>query len=136
MTGLGGQAGSPGKKGPQMAGKDKGMTGSKTSFGSRGSSKNVGGRGDFGEVEENKELNMQLTDEYEDDDFTIYFDKPSLLAYLGHLEDDNLFKINLLQDDEANVKNFSEEDAVKIQKSEDEIENVDKSIIQLNQLRE
>lgn len=39
---------------------------------------------------------IQLEDEYEDDDYNIYFDKNSLLAHINFLEDDNLFKINLL----------------------------------------
>jgi len=71
---------------------------------------------------------MSLNDSYEDDDFEIHFDKATLLNHLNHLEDDNLFKINLLQDDEANVKNFNEEAAIKIKKAEKEIENVEKSI--------
>ena len=50
------------------------------------------------------------------------------MNHLNHLEDDNLFKINLLQDDEANVKNFSEEAAVKIDKAKKDIEDVEKSI--------
>ena len=80
------------------------------------------------DADENIELNMSLNDSYEDDDFEIYFDKATLLNHLNHLEDDNLFKINLLQDDEANVKNFDEEASVKIKTSQKEIENVDKSI--------
>jgi len=83
---------------------------------------------DIPDVEENVELNMSLNDSYEDDDFEIYFDKATLLNHLNHLEDDNLFKINLLQDDEANVKNFNEEAAIKVKKAEKEIENVEKSI--------
>jgi hypothetical protein len=71
---------------------------------------------------------MSLNDPYEDDDFKIYFDKATLLSHLNHLEDDNLFKINLLQDDEANVKNFNEEAALKIKKAEAEIVNVEKSM--------
>ena len=119
-----------------MGGKDQAKTGSKASVRSGASSKNLVGKGDVGETDEHKGLNMQLTDEYEDDDFTIYFDKQSLLNRLNQLEDDNLFKIWLLQDDEAAVKNYSEETAIKIQKVEDGIENVEKSIIQLNELRD
>ena len=98
-------------------------TGSKVSLKSEDSKNKQygkkGGKSDLevDEVEENIELNMSLNDFYEDDDFNIYFDKAQLLNHLNHLEDDNLFKINLLQDDEANVKNFSEEAAVKIDKA-------------------
>lgn len=45
---------------------------------------------------------MQIEEFYEDDDFKIYFDKTSLLAYMAHLEDDSLFKIGLVQEDEIN----------------------------------
>ena len=37
----------------------------------------------------------------EDEDFNIYFeDRKSLLDHLSHLEEDNLFKIHLVQEDE------------------------------------
>jgi len=42
------------------------------------------------------EMNISLSDDYEDDDFQIYFDKAQLLNHLNFLEDDNLFNINLL----------------------------------------
>lgn len=41
--------------------------------------------------------NEHLEDE---DDFKIYFDKFTLLEHLSHLEEDNLFKIHLVQEDE------------------------------------
>ena len=50
--------------------------------------------------EEDIALTIDLDDPYQDNDFKIYFDKASLLAHLNFLEDDNLFKINLLQDEE------------------------------------
>ena len=39
-------------------------------------------------------------DPYEDDDMEIYFNKETLLAEIVKLEDDNLRKIELVQDDE------------------------------------
>jgi hypothetical protein len=48
------------------------------------------------EEKEEEEDELQLEDPYEDDDFDIYFDKQKLLAYINFLEDDNLFKINLV----------------------------------------
>lgn len=51
------------------------------------------------EVQE-EQKSIDLDDPYSDDDFNIYFDKASLLEHLNFLEDDNLFKINLLQDEE------------------------------------
>jgi hypothetical protein len=52
------------------------------------------------EDQQNIELTIDLNDPYEDDDFNIYFDKAQLIQHLNFLEDDNLFKINLLQDEE------------------------------------
>ena len=52
------------------------------------------------DAEEAAILNLTLEDPYEDDDFKIYFSKQSLLHHLNHLEDDNLFKIHLVQEDE------------------------------------
>ena len=37
---------------------------------------------------------------YGDVDMNIYFDKQSLLEHLANLEEDNLFKIHLVQEDE------------------------------------
>jgi len=48
---------------------------------------------------EEKYIDINLEDPYEDDDFKIYFDKASLMAHLNHLEDDNLFKIHLVQEE-------------------------------------
>lgn len=47
---------------------------------------------------------IQLSEQYEDDDYKIYFDKASLLNHIAFLEDDNLFKIHLVQEDEQNVE--------------------------------
>ena len=93
MTGLGPQTGSPGKKGAQLSKQEQ--TKSKTSFQSHGSSKNIGGKNDMEQMQ-NIEKNMQLDDEYEDDDFNVYFDKPSLLNRLNELEEENLFRITEL----------------------------------------
>ena len=49
---------------------------------------------------------LSLDDDYEDEDFKIYFDKQTLINHLNNLEDDNLFKINLLQEDEQNLEKF------------------------------
>lgn len=45
-----------------------------------------------------------MPDDYEDDDFTIYFDPKQLVEYLAFLEDDNLFKIYLVDNEELNKK--------------------------------
>lgn len=100
MTGVS-QTGSPGKKAGQLS-KEQVKTGSKASLRSHGSSKNVDGRGDNQSLEQIAK-NIQLEDDYEDDDFTIYFDKPSLINRLSELEEENLFRITELQDDEIYV---------------------------------
>ena len=41
-----------------------------------------------------------ISAEYSDDDHKIYFKEKDLIEHLFHIEDDNLFKINQLQDDE------------------------------------
>ena len=58
---------------------------------------------------QNIEMKLDLNDSYEDNDFNIYFDKNSLIQHLNFLEDDNLFKINLLQDEEQNLKKLNDE---------------------------
>lgn len=50
--------------------------------------------------DESKVQEPGLDHPYEDDDLTIYFDKKSLLEQIVKLEDDNLRKIELVQDDE------------------------------------
>jgi hypothetical protein len=45
---------------------------------------------------------IDLNAEYSDDDRQIHFKEVELVDYLRHIEEDNLFKISLLQDDEEN----------------------------------
>lgn len=42
---------------------------------------------------------------YQDDDYNIYFDKRGLLEHLAALEDDNLFKIHLVDEEEVKQGN-------------------------------
>ena len=76
-----------------------------------------------------------MADPYEDDDFTIYFkDGPGgrkggeLLDHLQHLEDDNLFRISLLQDDQQLLKKNGAEAQKKYAQMEKDINDVQKSI--------
>ena len=46
------------------------------------------------EADPDDKWEVQLDDEYEDDDYEIHFDKQSLIAFIVHLEDSNLFKID------------------------------------------
>ena len=50
---------------------------------------------------ESHHANLNLDDSYEDDDFAIHFSSvEALMDELQKEEDNNLFKINLLQDEE------------------------------------
>jgi len=73
-------------------------------------------------------MNLDLNDPYEDDDFNIYFDKAQLIQHLNFLEDDNLFKINLLQDEEQNLKKLNDEAEDKYKAMQKDIGDVEKSI--------
>ena len=79
---------------------------------------------------------IQLSEPYEDDDYKIYFDKVSLLNHITFMEDDNLFKIHLVQEDEQNVEKAQK----KMEKSTKEmllqIEEGQKNIDALNQSKE
>lgn len=59
-----------------------------------------GNKGDL-ETDPDDKWEVQLDDDYEDDDYEIHFDKQSLIAFIVHLEDSNLFKIDLVKDDAA-----------------------------------
>jgi hypothetical protein len=62
-------------------------------------------------------INMDLDDSYEDDDYEIYFKTvEALMDELQKEEDNNLFKINLLQDEEQNVKKANDVAEANIQK--------------------
>lgn len=80
---------------------------------------------------------MDKNDEYgemeghnleEDDDFQIYFDKFTLLEHLSHLEEDNLFKIHLVQEDEQALDKLKRSIEMKIRQKENEIEDVNNNI--------
>ena len=56
-------------------------------------------------VVEKPEEDLDLDDSYEDDVFQVFFNnKVELLAYSTQIEDDNLFKIGLVQDEEHNLE--------------------------------
>jgi len=74
------------------------------------------------------EMTIDLNDPYEDNDFNIYFDKAQLIQHLNFLEDDNLFKINLLQDEEQNLKKLNDEADKKYKAMSKDIGDVERSI--------
>ena len=75
------------------------------------------------------EQRLEATDNIdEDSDYEIYFDKYSLLEELTHLEEDNLFKIHLVQEDEQTLENLQKTIDQKIQSKEGEIRDVRNNI--------
>ena len=81
-------------------------------------------------------MTIELSEPYEDDDYKIYFDNRNLLSHLNFLEDDNLFKINLLQDEEENVKKLKDASEGKYKMREKDIQDVHRSIVQLEKSRD
>ena len=56
------------------------------------------------EEDQKFEKDISFSDDYEDDDFENPFDSINqMLAYFQFMEDDNLFKINNIQDEEQAV---------------------------------
>lgn len=85
---------------------------------------------------EQKSLNIDMENEYSDDDYNIYFDRAQLLGHLNSLEDDNLFRIKLVEDDEEAVKKINELALEKYLEMQKDINEVDKSIGQLDKTKE
>lgn len=57
-----------------------------------------------------EEASLGLEEEEEpQEDMNNYFDKNSLLEHLANLEEDNLFKIHLVQEDEQALENLKKE---------------------------
>ncbi|CDW84021.1 UNKNOWN [Stylonychia lemnae] len=68
-----------------------------------------------------------------DGDFEIYFDKFTLLDHLAHLEEDNLFKIHLIQEDEQALEKLRKGIDQKVKVKEKEIADVQMNIEILQQ---
>lgn len=58
----------------------------------------------------------------------IYFDKESLLEHLSNLEEDNLFKIHLVQEDDHALEAMRKDIEKNIKDKEEEILSVKKNI--------
>lgn len=85
---------------------------------------------------EEEQFEVNINDAYEDDDFTIYFDKNTLLNHINHLEDDNLFKINLLQQEEINLEKLLKQKETSVVHIDKQIEDVNKNIVGFKSTRE
>ena len=80
--------------------------------------------------------NEDWAETYQDDDFNIYFDKRGLLEHLAALEDDNLFKIHLVDEEEVKQGNEVADMQAQIETERLAIEEVESSITQLLRSRD
>lgn len=130
--------GSPSKQGRKVLGPNKDLSEqSRLTLMSQQKRSQIGSRssGPKGQLvpqdasdDESKYHEPDLNDAYEDDDLTIYFKRDTLLAQIVKLEDDNLRKIDLVQDDEQNLERQNKQEAVNYKKLEDQIKEVQKNI--------
>ena len=74
---------------------------------------------------------MDLDADYSDDDDQIYFDKKEFIEHLSEIEEDNLFKINLLQNDEVQLETLKKNAETSEEKKKQEIREVEKNIAML-----
>ena len=70
----------------------------------------------------------EIGPEYEDDDFEEHWNKKTLLDYLDFLEDDNLFKIKIIQDEEVNMESYLKRKEKNISAMKDKVEDVTDNI--------
>lgn len=81
--------------------------------------------------------NLDLDDSYEDDEYEIYFKNvEALMDELQKEEDNNLFKINLLQDEEQNVKKANDITKANIQKQLNEIDVFARNMQQIERTKQ
>jgi len=71
---------------------------------------------------------MRDLTQLQDQDMNIYFDKESLLEHLSNLEEDNLFKIHLVQEDDHALEAMRKDIEKNIKDKEEEILSVKKNI--------
>lgn len=87
------------------------------------------------EEKKDKDWEIQLEDNYEDKDFRIYFDKIGLLNYIDSIEDDNLFKIKLIEQEEQHLETLLKAKAESETNLVNSIKNVEANIIGLNKTK-
>jgi hypothetical protein len=87
---------------------------------------------------EQKSFEIDLDDSYEDSDF----EKPqfdsidSLLTFINSIEDDNLFKIKLLEQEEMQLDRIIRDKQLKITEVKESAQEVDKNIEGFNKTRQ
>jgi hypothetical protein len=78
------------------------------------------------------DIDLQLM-EYSDDDDQIYFTHQELIEHLFKLEDDNLFNVNLLKNDEEQLEHEIKKSSKVLKQYQMKIEEQDKSLQDLEQ---
>ena len=73
---------------------------------------------------------IDLNADYSDDDREIHFKEAMLVDYLHHVEEDNLFKISLLQDDEETCDEMRRKSALVVAAKQAEVQHQAQSIEQ------
>ena len=71
---------------------------------------------------------LEAGPDYEDDDFEEHWNKKTLLDYLDFLEDDNLFKIKIIQDEEVNLEAYLKKKEKNIQVQQEKVDDVNGNI--------
>ena len=80
------------------------------------------------DLKKHSQESILTNDQQEDGDMNIYFDRQSLLDHHSNLEEDNLFKIHLVQEDEQALEAEKTKIVKNIQEREQEILDVRKNI--------
>lgn len=88
------------------------------------------------ETDPDDQWEVQLDDEYEDDDYEIHFDKQSLIAFIVHLEDSNLFKIALVEDDADALQNRKKQKEARFEAMHADIDKVHQTMLALKAAQE
>ena len=88
------------------------------------------------ETDPDDQWEVQLDDEYEDDDYEIHFDKQSLIAFIVHLEDSNLFKIALVEDDADALQNRKKQKEARFEAMHADIDKVHQTMLALKTAQE
>lgn len=88
------------------------------------------------ETDPDDQWEVQLDDEYEDDDYEIHFDKQSLIAFIVHLEDSNLFKIDLVKDDAGALQEREKDKEARFAAMQKDIDSVHQTMLALKVAQE
>lgn len=81
------------------------------------------------ETDPDDKWEVQLDDEYEDDDYEIHFDKQSLIAFIVHLEDSSVFKIGLVEGDAQGLQERHDRKEARVTDMQKDIDEVHQNML-------